>query len=156
MDITTTRGLLAVVKHCLRLKPAGLLWGGNPCSNQVFMSSSIHGRTNDDPMGDQSLRSDWSDLASEVRLLNITNLMCSCAHRFSGVREANVVNTRFAILLFIATVRGVWSCVEQPLSSVYKNFPYLQHLNNLLGCIGKLPQWQEVSLTLGCTWRRRH
>ena len=87
MDITTTRGLLAVVKQCLRLKPAGLLWGGNPCSNQVFMSSSVHGRKRDDPMGDQSLRSDWSDLALEVRLLKCHQsdvLMCSPLLRCSG------------------------------------------------------------------------
>ena len=52
MDLSTSRGFINSLKYTLRLKKGALLWGGNPCSNQIFMSSSVHKRSAADPMGD--------------------------------------------------------------------------------------------------------
>ena len=54
MDFATTRGFINGLKYTLRLKRGSLFWGGNPCSNQIFMSSSVHKRSADDPMGDMT------------------------------------------------------------------------------------------------------
>ena len=60
MDLATSRGFINGLKYTLRLKRGGLLWGGNPCCNQIFMSSSVHRRSAADPMGDMTQPSNFA------------------------------------------------------------------------------------------------
>ena len=61
---------------------------------------------------------------------------------------ANKLNTRSAIMLFVATVRGVWSGFEQPASSQLKYFPYFELLRVVLELCNATTPWQKTSLQL--------
>ncbi|CAE7349213.1 unnamed protein product [Symbiodinium sp. CCMP2592] len=51
-------------------------------------------------------------------------------------------------MLFIATCRGVWSAIEQPVSSTLKWVPHFVHLRNLLlACDGEL--WKYCNFWMG-------
>ena len=51
-NILFRKGFMFGLELICRLKMWGLLLGGVPCSFYIFMSSSIHKRTPDDPAGD--------------------------------------------------------------------------------------------------------
>ena len=51
-DILSVAGYLNLIKKVLRVQPGGLLHGGHPCSNMVWMSRSVHCRSEQMPWGD--------------------------------------------------------------------------------------------------------
>ena len=67
MDLSTSRGFINGLKYTLRLKKGALFWGGNPCSNQIFMSSSVHQRSAENPMGDVSKPSSSARIMNTLR-----------------------------------------------------------------------------------------
>ena len=145
-DLTTTPGLFSLIKKCLRLKPGALLWLANPCHMHVWMSSSVHQRGPDQP---------WGDVSKPSNLTHTTLYTCLYVRTASklypqspGVRISNCITARVCLMLFIATCRGVWTAIEQPVSSTLKWVPHFVHLRNLLlACDGEL--WKYCSLWLG-------
>ena len=89
-DFTSKRGFLVALSYMLSLQIGGLIMAGPPCSLFVFLSSSVHKRSTCCPEGDTSNAS---------------------------VRMANLIVRNLAVLLRLATSRGVHWVVEQPGSS---------------------------------------
>lgn len=90
-NLATTVGFLLVLQSILELRVGGVLWGALPCSSWVYVSRGTSKRSKESPMGDVSQRS---------------------------VREANLLTSRFVLLLLVAVARGAQWCVEQPQSSL--------------------------------------
>ena len=55
-NLLTVAGMLTALLKCLRIKRSGLLWGGNPCCNQIWLSASIHKRSEQNPWGDRKFK----------------------------------------------------------------------------------------------------
>ena len=66
----------------------------------------------------------------------VSHHMCvyiySILQQSSGVNDANTICTRFTMLLYLATVRHVYSAIEQPISSMLKWVPYFVYLRRVL------------------------
>ncbi len=97
-DVLSYSGLKQVVQMICRIRPCGLLVMGPPCGWWVFMSSSVHGRTNANPEGHT-----WH----------------------SKVRRANLLATIVAGLIRLAVVRNVRFILEQPASSCLFKFKHI-------------------------------
>ncbi|CAE7418622.1 unnamed protein product [Symbiodinium microadriaticum] len=120
-DLTTLAGFLGLIKRALRLEPGGLLWLANPCHMHVWMSSSVHQRGPERP---------WGDVNKD------------------SVRRSNCITSRACLILYLITCRGVWSAIEQPVSSTLKFVPYFLHLRTLLlACNGEM--WKYCSFWMG-------
>ena len=91
----------------LRMKPGALLHIGLPCSNFVWMSSSVHMRSKEAPLGDMSKPS---------------------------VVRSNCIFERVVLLIYLALARRVWFFLEQPRSSV---IPYMAAMQELLSLCGR-------------------
>ena len=92
-------GLLVACQYLLRMAPGSLLYSGLPCSLHVWMSRGTSGKSRDNPRGNVSQ---------------------------NAVRIANLIASRFAMLLLVCCVRQIWHLTEQPASSVAKYLPYLE------------------------------
>ena len=117
-DFTSKKGFLNAVLLVLRLESGGLIMAGPPCSLWIFLSSSVHRRSDDCPEGDTSNRK---------------------------VRMSNLIVRNLAVLLAIADSRGVFWIIEQPhSSSMWKYPPLKQYLDKCnaqrcftcMGCFG--------------------
>ena len=90
MNILTKVGFRNALQNVCRVKKGGFMPAGPPCSLFVWMSSSIHKRTPDNPEGnDEDLR----------------------------VYASNLVAFNTLVLLVVAAVRGVYMMVEQPMTT---------------------------------------
>ena len=78
-DITGVLGFLRAVKSTLQIEENGLLFGGVPCSLQVFMSSGTH---------DRGPHNEF-----------VGNVQHAC------VRQSNVIASRFLLLILLASSR---------------------------------------------------
>ena len=60
-----------------------------------------------------------------------------------------MISARFCLLLFLATVRHVYSAIEQPISSTLKYIPYFDYLRKVLNlCTSAGAAWDYCSLQL--------
>ena len=89
-DLTTCAGFSLALSLVLSLKVRGLIMAGPPCCLWKLLSSSVHKRKQNRPEGD------------ETRLC---------------VRMANLIVRNLAVLLKLATDRGVFWVIEQPSTS---------------------------------------
>jgi hypothetical protein len=89
-DLTNQDGFFNALQFVLCVLPFGLITLGPPCSWWIFLSSCLHQRTKNKPSGNTER---WE------------------------VHMANILVENMTVVLIIATLRWVWSLVEQPLSS---------------------------------------
>ena len=89
-NIITKDGFFTALRYVLRLKVGGLMPSGPPCSMFVFMSSSLHRRSLRNPEGDT---------------------------RTNRVKTANIIVYNFLVLACVATMRRVYTVIEQPSST---------------------------------------
>ena len=106
-DFCSFEGFLQAVVLVLRMKPGALLHIGLPCNGFIFMSSSVHKRSKEAPLGDMS--------------------------RPSVVRS-NCIFHRTVLLMYLALARRVYFFLEQPRSSV---IPYMAAMQELLSLCGR-------------------
>lgn len=106
-DLASAEGFCIALTQTLRVKRNGVIWGGNPCSSWVWISDhSTKRRSSLGVMGDE-----------EVPSVALTNCLAA----------------RFALLAMIAVIRGLFWCVEQPMSSLLPQCPYMAHvLTNMM------------------------
>lgn len=88
----------------MRLKVGGLLWGGVPCSSWVFLNRHTSKRSREAPLGDEGQPS---------------------------VRRANLLVTRWTLLVLLAVSRGCLWLAEQPMSSLMPEHPRLKQVCEL-------------------------
>lgn len=100
-DVMTTTGFLVAARNVLRVIPGGVLHGGVPCSSWVFLSRGSSKRSKQFPQGDTGR---------------------------THVLKANLITTRFALLVLVALARSVYWCVEQPLSSLMPAYLPMTHV----------------------------
>ena len=118
----------------------------------IFISQSVHQRSRERPYGNPE----------EPRLPNANSLnLCfffvpitnpnpkpQVSTPPQGVLIANRIATRFCLLLYLATVRRVWSAIEQPASSVLKHIPLFTFLRDVLNGCTCDAGWDVCSLHL--------
>ena len=119
LDVTTFDGFLQAILMVLRLRPRALLHVGLPCSNYIWISRSVHGRSQADPYGNLAKRS---------------------------VQTANTILGRVVLLICLATVRRVWWTLEQPKSSVV---PFVTSMRRLLAMGGEAIQSFHIEFYMG-------
>ena len=88
----------------MRLKVGGLLWGGVPCSSWVFLNRHTSKRSREAPLGDEGQPS---------------------------VCRANLLVTRWTLLVLLAVSRGCLWLAEQPMSSLMLEHPRLKQVCEL-------------------------
>ena len=105
----------------MRLKVGGLLWGGVPCSSWVFLNRHTSKRSREAPLGDEEQPS---------------------------VRRANLLVTRWTLLVLLAVSRGCVWLAEQPMSSLMPEHPRLKQVCEL-GQTPNLPthSWHNKTQT---------
>ncbi|CAL1126026.1 unnamed protein product [Cladocopium goreaui] len=115
-DLTSSRGFCLALLRLLRVQPNGMIWGGNPCASWVWISASTTKRRSREHgiFGDEGLE---------------------------GVRVANCLAARFALLAMVAIVNGVWWSVEQPSSSCLPKCPYVAHVMTNMAPTWYLRTW---------------
>ena len=113
-DLATMVGLVRACEAVLCLEQAGAFWLGFPCNSMVWMSRSYFRRSPTNPFGDVSRTWFW-----------------------------NKIILRGVFLAVVATVRGVYMGVEQPLSSLLRYVPHL-HMLSALTC----KQWHHIVMHL--------
>ncbi|CAL1137169.1 unnamed protein product [Cladocopium goreaui] len=106
-DLASAEGFCIALTKTLRVKRNGVIWGGNPCSSWIWISAhSTKRRSSLGVMGDEEVPS---------------------------VALANCLAARFALLAMVCVVRGLFWCVEQPMSSLLPQCPYMAHvLTNMM------------------------
>lgn len=103
-DILRTGGFLRALRLVLRLRVAGLLFTGTPCSSWIFLSRGSTQRSSTNPLGNQ---------------------------RLQNVLSANVTVARTALLCLVAWARGAQWATEQPGSSLMPMHPRLVQMRDL-------------------------
>ncbi|CAK8993448.1 unnamed protein product [Durusdinium trenchii] len=98
-DLASTPGFLRAILNVLRCVPDGVLVMGPPCGSFVFMNLGTSRRSEHRPYGDESLPH-----------VEMGSLLCS----------------RALLLLLLATVRGVYTVLEQPGTSTMRYYPDLK------------------------------
>ena len=96
------------LQYALRLKAGALLFGGLPCSLQVWISRGTSGKSREQPRGK-------------------TDLPC--------VANANKIAARYAMIILVCLARQVWWLTEQPSSSVAHWLPYIRAALYPAACI---------------------
>ncbi|CAE7458512.1 RHM1 [Symbiodinium natans] len=97
-DICAEEGFYNLLTLACRMKSGGLVMGGPPCSLFVFMSSSIHRRSLDNPWGNT---------------------------KYASVRLANRIVSNMAVVLDVLMQRDVHIVIEQPSGSAMFRLPPL-------------------------------
>lgn len=100
-NILTTVGFLKALQKVLRLEKRGLLYVGLPCASYIFMSSSQHRRSPEQPGGNENLG--W-------------------------VAQANTICCRSMLLVAVAIARQCFWALEQPSSSMVIYDPYVKFI----------------------------
>lgn len=95
-DLLQVSGLVAAVHLFFRIKPGGVLWAAPPCASWVWISTSWHQRSAEQP---------WGDLRKEK------------------VRAANSLACIIGACIRLAVGRGVQVFLEHPESSIYHCAP---------------------------------
>jgi hypothetical protein len=103
-DLTTPIGIVRAIQLVLRLKIAGLLWNGMPCSTFIFLNRGTSKRSRQCPLGSEQVPS---------------------------VATANLLASRVAILIMLAAARSAVWITEQPASSVLEHHPRLAQIRAL-------------------------
>ena len=126
-------GFIAAVRSILKLRPAGLVTAGVPCSSYVFINRATAGRSQEWPLGDES--------RPHVHAAN-KNLACigcgSGAHAQDidhDLTELIRIACRMGLLLLLAVVRQIYWFVEQPSSSLLELDPYISHVLGIVKII---------------------
>ena len=137
---------MEAVLRVLRLAPDAVMSMGPPCSSYVYLNAGSSKRSRTRPYGD----------TSKAYIENANLLLC-----YIGVKKTVVINqfrdeyqplaklrlcSRVCLLIILATVRGVYICLEQPLSSSMRWFPDLVATGEAIQ--EKLGMWWEQSLYL--------
>ena len=78
-DITGVLGFLCLIKKMLRLRAGSLLWGGHPCCNHIWLSSSVHKRSFADPWGDWSQPSYLTACLYAIKVYNDSTTLKSAS-----------------------------------------------------------------------------
>lgn len=100
-DVTRREGFMVLMDMGLRLMPRGVVVAGPPCSLFVFLSKSVHQRTEARPWG------------------QLTN---------SKVRLANQIVKNTVVFIRLMLERGVWCVLEQPANSWMFKLPVFRSL----------------------------
>lgn len=100
-DVTSRVGFMVLLELGLRLMPQGIVVAGPPCSLFVFLSKSVHQRTEARPWG------------------QIKN---------SKVRLANQIIKNTVVFLRLMLERNVWCVLEQPANSWMFKIPVFRSL----------------------------
>ena len=116
-DLGTSVGFLRATYLVLRIKPAGLAFFGLPCNSFSFMSSSLHGRSEEQPWG------------------------CICR---GFVVQGNMLGARCALLIALAISRLVTWALENPGRSSVPTFPYLKNLMHIEEFWSGMVFWRGV------------
>ena len=120
-------GLLKAVQLVLRITESGLLFGGPPCSSWIWVSIGTHKRTRERPNGANTDFVHQANRRAEI----ISSLL------------AARLTSRWVLLMFLATCRGVWSLYEQPGSSI---MPWYACMKRFQRAASKHVSWQNVFL----------
>ena len=134
------------ILQVLRLLPNAVLHAGPVCSSWVFLSRHTTGRTELDPMGASGSPSacmgnlmvarSAPQLPSRGPLANVFAAFAQPLYpcMFAFMHAASL---RMALLLHLASARGVMWMLEQPSSSLMFQHPRLQHLCSCMkACAG--------------------
>ena len=147
-------GLLLAIRETLRVRESGLLCAGPPCGSFVFLNMATSGRSKRRPFGNS-----WAYVKQANRKLGLhrckTWFVCSWVSRGLSEIKSNIANTaqlyrdlritcRLILILMLATVRCVWTMVEQPGSTTMLYFPYLVWWARV---INKWIPWQRTRLS---------
>lgn len=99
------QGFIQAVHGTLRIEEDWIQTSGLPCSSFVWINRYTNKRSDDNPLGDESL---------------------------AYVRNANKLACRYCLVVCVAIARQVYVFCEQPSSSKFVRFPYLVHIMCLL------------------------
>ena len=99
-NIELLSGFFRAVKEVCLCKEGGLVWGGVPCSMQVFLSCPTHRRSPENQY--------WGDTQSP------------------HVQRSNLLASRYVLLALIAHALRVFWCVEQPSTSLLPHYPRMK------------------------------
>ena len=118
MCLTSTlrRGFARAILQTLRCKADSVLVMGPPCSSFVFVNLATSKRSALEPYGDQT-----------KSYVELGSLLCS----------------RALLLLLLATVRGVYTVLEQPQTSTMKYFPDLIHVGKAIRALLGHKTWDH-------------
>lgn len=108
-DLNGSLGFLRAIQLVLRVRLAGLCTLAIPCNSFEFMSSSQHGRSWSNPLGN-----------------NV----------FPFVVEGNMVCSRASLLIALGLARSIFYFVENPEQSTLPRWPYMCYLASLAPIIG--------------------
>ena len=100
-NLATVLGFLLGLQQVLRVRRKGLVWLGLPCGSFGFISSSLHKRCQEVPMGDTT----------------------RCF-----VRTGNLLSSRGIMLAILGMVRGTFYFVEHPGQTMLGAFPYMRFM----------------------------
>lgn len=106
-DICRLAGLRAAAALVRRLRPGGLLWLAPPCSSWVWISSSWHKRTPQQPWGRSGI---------------------------PEIRDANSTAVAVGALMRLGASRGAQVFLEQPKDSVMHHCPPIAKAIAMTGC----------------------
>jgi len=126
-------GFKTAMALTLRLRPGSLLCLGPPCSFFIFINLGTSCRTEQEPYGDRSLphvvlgNMLLGFVHSSVCVVNCTKLK-KCSMKNSSWHIPMRLLARACILCLIATVRGAYFTLEQPMSSYARHFPPLKKI----------------------------
>lgn len=120
-------GFGKAIQGCLRLKEGGLCHIGLPCSSFIWLNRATSQRSLDSAWGDES-KSYVSDSNTKLGSLYcfffemcimyiVVNIPCM------GRKIHPRIATRVLFLILLCTLRGVYTCVEQPMTSTFKYLP---------------------------------
>ena len=98
-DITPYMGFMNLLVLACRVRPRGLVAGGPPCSLFIFLSSSVHQRSQENLLGNQ---------------------------QNSKVRLANQIVRNTAYIIDFLLSRDVWCVLEQPAGSLMFKLDFMK------------------------------
>ena len=151
-------GFAEAVLHTLRLKPGALMTLGPPCKSYVWINSHTHGRTKDEPWGDES--KSYVNLGSMLLIWFFWFEWNPCVNCYSKhaviLKEGNRfffwcwflrLALRALLLIILATARGALVSLEQPGSSRMKYLPEFIRTGKLINQYLGAKFWKEQFLS---------
>ena len=129
---TPRNGFAKAVQTCLRLKVGALLSIGLPCSSFVWINKYTSERSQGSPWGNETkpyiiahnaslglkIHKSYSEEKMQAMVSVYKSYQCV---RMQSWELRIAVRTLF--LLLLCTFRGVYTCVEQPMTSSFKTIP---------------------------------